>query len=41
MNDDSAAITAHIAMTVVISAAVVDVLSQQTDLLRYTENKDQ
>ena len=41
MNDYSAAITALIVVTVVISAAVVYVLAQPTDLPRYTENKDQ
>ena len=41
MNDYSAAITALIVITVVISAAVVYVLVQPTDLPRYKENKDQ
>ena len=41
MNDYSAAITALIVVTVVISAAVVYVLAQPTDLPRYNENKDQ
>ena len=40
MNDYSAAITALIIVTVVISAAVVYVLAQPTDLPRYKENKD-
>ena len=41
VNDYSAAITALIVVTVVISAAVVYVLAQPTDLPRYKENKDQ
>ena len=41
VNDYSAAITALILVTVVISAAVVYVLAQPTDLPRYKENKDQ
>ena len=41
MNDYSAAITALIVVTVVISAAVVYVLAQPTDLPRYKENKHQ
>ena len=41
MNDYSAAITALIVVTVVISTAVVYVLAQPTDLPRYKENKDQ
>ena len=41
MNDYSAAITALIVVTVVISAAVVYVLAQPTDLPRYKVNKDQ
>ena len=41
VNDYSAAITALIIVTVVISAAVVYVLAQPTDLPRYKENKDQ
>ncbi|WP_256359527.1 hypothetical protein [Synechococcus sp. N32] len=41
MNDYSAAITALIVVTVVISAAVFYVLAQPTDLPRYKENKDQ
>ena len=38
MTDYSAAITALIVVTVVISAAVVYVLDQPTDLPRYKEN---
>ena len=38
MTDYSAAITALIVVTVVISAAVVFVLAQPTDLPRYKEN---
>ena len=41
LTDYSAAITALIVVTVVISAAVVYVLAQPTDLPRYKENKDQ
>ena len=41
VNDYSAAITGLIVVTVVISAAVVYVLAQPTDLPRYKENKDQ
>ena len=41
VNDYSAAITALIVVTVVISSAVVYVLAQPTDLPRYQENKDQ
>ena len=41
VTDYSAAITALIVVTVVISAAVVYVLAQPTDLPRYKENKDQ
>ena len=41
VNDYSAAITALIVVTVVISAAVVYVLAQPTDLPRYKENKHQ
>ena len=41
VNDYSAAITALIVVTVVISAAVVYVLAQPTDLPKYKENKDQ
>jgi len=41
VNDYSAAITALIVVTMVISAAVVYVLVQPTDLPRYKENKDQ
>ena len=38
MTDYSSAITALVIVTVVISAAVVYVLSQPTDLPRYKEN---
>ena len=38
MTDYSAAITALIVVTVVISAAVIYVLAQPTDLPRYKEN---
>ena len=38
MTDYSAAITALIVVTVLISAAVVYVLAQPTDLPRYKEN---
>ena len=38
MNDYSTAITALVIVTVVISAAVVYVLAQHTDLPRYKEN---
>ena len=41
MNDYSAAITALIVATVVITAAFDYVLVQPTDLPRYKENKDQ
>ena len=41
VTDYSAAITALIVVTVVISAAVVYVLAQPTDLPRYKENKDE
>ena len=41
MNDYSAAITGLIVVTVVVSAAVVYVLAQPTDLPRYKETKDQ
>ncbi|AHF63465.1 hypothetical protein Syncc8109_1094 [Synechococcus sp. WH 8109] len=41
MNDYSAAITSLIVFTVLITAAVVYVLAQPTDLPRYKENKDQ
>ena len=38
MNDYSTAITALVIVTVVISAAVIYVLAQPTDLPRYKEN---
>ena len=41
VTDYSAAITSLIVVTVVISAAVVYVLAQPTDLPRYKENKDE
>ena len=41
LTDYSAAITALIVVTVVISAAVVYVLAQPTDLPIYKENKDE
>ena len=40
MSDYSAAITGLIVFTVVISAAVIYVLAQPTDLPRYKENDD-